>query len=367
MAVNRLTSSSDQKSAKGVALLMSLSIVLLMSIALMKSFEKRSLEVAHLGHNLDRFQAEALSRSGLKLILFSIKNAGLVTINAYLEQLKLVDFPVGNGTMKIQEITPVDYRFNLNKKITGEDDPRVTAFGNMVTGYKTSASEYNYLSGDSTIEALSAIIDWTDANDTRDEIFLYDSEQYPQEEPSFNVKNREFDRLTEVRLLPAFRNLGFSSDFLNQNFRVTPSAESKEFIDVNLTREADMETFLNRYEGVGGYPRISDSRQEIIRIIMAVRSGEAGNMPSGFSSVDPPFPAKDFSRTWADRLKSEGINLNDKEKALFSPNSNYLFIHYRIGVGRVTLNVKSMVSIDYFDLKKNLEIKGLSILWLRIT
>ncbi len=360
----RVILDSNSLGSRGVALLMSLSVVLLLSIALMKTFEKRSLEVAHLGHNLDRFQAENLLRSGLKLILFSIKKAGLVTVNVYLEQLKQIEFPVGNGTMKIQEITPVDHRFNLNKKI-GQNDPRVSVFRNMVSISKAASNEYNYLSGDSANEALSAIIDWTDTNDTRDEVFLYDSEQYPQEEPAFSVKNREFDRLSEVRLLPAFRNLGFKPEFLEQNFRVTKGGGSEESIDVNLSREADMRLFLKRYKDVDGYSNVSANQEEILRLIMAERSAQSGNMSAGFTPVDPAFPVKDFTRRWNDQLVAEGFNLKEAEKKLFKPSSTYLFIHYQVNVGRVTLNIRSMVEVIYVDVKKNLDISKLTILWLR--
>lgn len=363
-----MISKSNRYKTKGVALLMSMSVVLLLSIALMKTFEKRSLEVAHLGHNLDRFQAENLSRSGLKLILLSIKKAGLVTINAYLEQLKQVEFPVGNGTMKIMEIRPVDYRFNLNTKIGRETDPRIDVFDNIVTASKSADNEYNYLSGENTNEALSAIIDWTDSNDAMDEVFRFDSEQYPREEPAFKVKNREFDRLSEVRLLPAFRALGFKTDFLEQNFRVTNGDGSEDFIDVNLTREADMRLFLKRYEGVEGYSSLPGQREEIIQMIMTRRATNGSQMSAEFKPMDPPFPAKEFERKWVDQLKPLGITTLAKgEKALFKPHSNYLFIHYQVHVGQVTLNIRSMVKVVYKNLDKNLNIGGLTILWLRIS
>lgn len=355
----------NHTASKGVALLMSMTVVLLLSIALMKTFEKRSLEVVQLGHNLDRFQADNLTRSGLKLILYSIRRAGMVTINAYLEQLKQIAFPIGSGTMKILEIRPADHRFNLNKKISQATDPRVAVFRNMVSFSKTSSNDYNYLSAENTNEALSAIIDWTDRDDTRDDVFLYDSESYPREEPEFRVKNREFDRLSEVRLLPAFRKLGFKRDFLEANFRATDSSDPVEFVDVNLTPIADIDRFLHFYDGVDGYPSVSARREEILRIITSARSTISPTVgTSGFAAVEMPFPVNNFGRLWHDRLKIEGINLETKEEGLFRPLSNYLFLHYQVTVGRATLNARAMVHVEY--VKEKSDIKAITIIWFRI-
>lgn len=351
---------------QGVALLMSLSVILLLSVALMKTFEKRSLEVAQLGHNLDRFQAENLSRSGLKLILYAIRKAGLVTMNAYLTQLKEIDFPVGNGTMKILEITPIDHRFNLNVKINREDDPRVSVFSNLVSMSRALQEDLSYLSQENTNEALSAIIDWIDIDDTRDEIFLYDAEMYPHEEPAFEVKNREFDRLSEVRLLPTFRNLGMKPGFLENHFRVSDNSET-EFVDVNLTSLEVIRQFLKRYEDVEGYPHMLQHQEEILQIIESRRMAGIEVSTDGFTPVEAVFPAKEFQRDWNLDLENIGINLNEKEKDLFKPYSNNLFIHYRVTVGVVTLSIRSMVQVSYRDPNKTLDIDQLRVLWVRIT
>jgi len=353
--------------SSGVALLMSMSVILLLSIALMKTFEQRSLEIAQLGHNLDRFQAENLSRSGLKLILFTIKRVGLVTVATYLEQLRQIEFPVGNGSMKIVAISPVDHRFNLNKKISQETDPRVMVFRNMVAYSKSSANEYNYLSSENANEALSAIIDWTDKNSNMDSVFRYVSESYPHEKPEFSVKNREFDLLSEVRLLPPFRKLELRQDFLEANFRVTDDSGSEEFVDVNLTPIEDIERFLGYFDGVSGFLKVSARREEILRIIADARTALSLPDNSGFAAVQAPFPVEAFKRTWTDRLVAEGIELDEKEKNLFKPLSKYLFIHYQVTAGRVTLNVRTMIEIEYIDPEKKADIKTLTVLWYRMT
>ncbi|NQU63647.1 MAG: hypothetical protein HQ517_05105, partial [SAR324 cluster bacterium] len=243
--------------SQGVALLMSLSVILLLSITLMKTFEKRSVEVAHLGNNLDRFQTESLSRSVFKVILISIKERGLGTLLGNQGYWKGIDFPIANGTFRILEVSPIDYRYNLNKKIK-IDDPHIKIFSNLVTLYRESVERSDYLSEENIFEALSATIDWADRDQEMDEIFRYDSEQYYREEPSFSVKNRDFERLSEVKLLSAFRTLGMTNDYIEKNFRVM--GQFDEYIDVNLIEKDQIEQFLMRYQGVEKFATLYNRR-----------------------------------------------------------------------------------------------------------
>jgi hypothetical protein len=371
MGLIKSTHHSQRQRFKGVALLMSLSVVLLLSVALMKTFEKRSVEVANLGHNLDRFQAENLSRSGLKLILFAIKQAGLVTFNTYLDQIKQMGFPVGDGTVTIQEVTPIDYRFDLNREIRRYEDPRIQVFKNIVNISKEGSNDFNYLSGESTHEALSSIIDWTDPNEVGDTVFHFDAEQYPQAEPGYRVKNTKFDRLSELNLLPAFRSMGFTSDYLEANFKVVTGSKSdiSEYIDLNLTRLPDIEKFLQRYDNMPKYANLYDNREEILGLIKKTREEAGSNSLSGFKESAIPFPVDELRVKWTDEIVARGITLSTEEKNLFKPSTEHLFISYQINVGTVTLNIRSMIRVSYITInnKESLDIQELKIVWFRIS
>ena len=105
---------SHTESRPGVALIMALSIILLLSITLMKTFENRSVEVAHLANSLQRFQAESLSRSVLRAILITIKTKGLVFIMGNKEFWYGIPYPLQDDQyFQITEIKPVDHRLIL--------------------------------------------------------------------------------------------------------------------------------------------------------------------------------------------------------------------------------------------------------------
>ena len=349
----------SQERQKGVALLISLSVILLLSIALMKNFEKRSVEVAHLGNNLERFQAESLSRSVFRVILNVIKDQGLINLLGNRSYWQDIEFSLGNGSFRILEVTPIDHRFNLNRKITSGDDPRVFVFENMVRANKTIVGGYNYLSGENGKEALSAIIDWTDRNQEMDEIFRYGPEQYHREEPAFSVKNQEFDRLSEVKLLPAFRALEITPDYLKNNFRVL--GQYDEYVDVNLVNEKDLKDFLSRYEQVDGYANLFEQRNQIWEIIENKRSLGNSVDSSGPSEINTPFPAKDFGKNWNAAFEAAiGKTLTPAEQDLFMPFSEHLVIRFQVQVGKATVNIRSVVQADYR--KDSLDINNLMIL-----
>ncbi|MBU2644188.1 general secretion pathway protein GspK [bacterium] len=360
----KLTPLYQRGGSRGVALLMSLSVILLLSIALMKTFERRSAEVAHLGANLDRFQAESLSRSGLKVILNAIREQGLFTIITNRSLWQGIDVPIGNGTFQIVKITPIDHRFNLNVDISRFDDPRITVFKNMVKISDALSADYNYRSGDNPSEALSAIIDWTDMDQMGEQVFYNDFEQYYREEPPFHVKNRDFDRLSEVRLLPAFRSLGFTADFLEQNFRVV--GQDDEYIDVNLTGKDEMARFLSRYDTVEGFATAYSRLNDILDLIMEQRSPVQQEVSSDPVKMTVPFQAENFKRDWSEKLKVIGIEESDKIIDLFRPYSQHLFIQYQVRVGQATVIIRSNVQVDYVDKLKNLDISGLTILSFRM-
>jgi type II secretory pathway component PulK len=364
MGSSKMTYGNRQERQKGIALLISLTVILLLSIALMKNFEKRSVEVAHLGNNLERFQAESLSRSVFRVILTAIKVQGLINLLGNRSYWQDIDFSLGNGFFKIKEVTPIDHRFNLNWQIQDGNDHRIDVFENMVRTNIELLGGYNYLSEENSKEALSAIIDWTDGDSNMDEIFRYGPEEYHGEAPAFSVKNREFDRLSEVKLLPSFRSLGITADYLRSNFRVL--GQYDEYIDVNLVNEKDFKDFLGRYKDVAEYPNLFEQQNQIWEIIENQRSVGSSENSSGPREISTPFPAKGFGKVWNGALVDNGINLSleEKDSDLFRAYSENLVIRFQVQVGKATVNIRSTVQIKYR--KDSLDIEKLGILSFRM-
>ena len=193
-----------KNSLRGVALLLTLSMIVILSIALAKVYEERSVEVAHLGNSLRQTRVELLARSVFRTILSAIKDQGLIAVNYSLTQIPdHAPIPFDDGLFTKPVITSVDSNFLLNSRAFKPGTPEAQIFTNLIVGILNEQSNGDVSTAQPDVEPLlSAINDWTDENVIPDEHFFYGGEIYPTEEPPFSVKNRLFDSLPEIKLLP---------------------------------------------------------------------------------------------------------------------------------------------------------------------
>ena len=352
----------------GIALLISLSIVTLLSIALMSAFENRSVEVAHLENSLERFQAETLSRSILRAVLLTIKQQGLVYIVKYKQAWQNIPISIQNGSFQIREIQPVDHLFNLNHRFDSDANLyRSAIFKNLVNRYYTNLGDAQEPLETEVHMAISAINDWTDSDGEGDEIFMNDFEQYPHANPAIEVKNHPLDRLGEVNLLEPFSNLKMSKQYLEDNFRVF---SGEEFLDVNLADEESANDFFDRLENVTEFENIYANRAELIKIIVGSTETDSFLLQQATPLKFPPpvYSNKKGESAWQEELEKANLfaQLKQIEKEQFKVRTDYIRIRYQMSMNQMSLDVESIVKIEYINLKKSLDIKGFQIVDYRI-
>ena len=361
MEVNLISPKSGLKSPPGVALLMTLSIITLLSITLMSAFEYRTVEIVHLENNLERFQAETLSRSAFRAILLGIQAQGLVVtvknkdaLNLFLQSVPLFR----NGGIYLEEIKPIDHLFNLNTKFDSKL-VRAIVFGNLVQNLLKEHTDRHEIFEEEIHSAISALIDFTDNNQEGDELFLYDFEQYPHEEPAYEVKNRPFDRISEVKLIVPFRNLKLSQEDIQKAFRIHGG---KEYIDINLAEEEEVIRFLENYENVEGFEAVYDFREDLAKRIAEADSENSPTQIIAPTRFTPPTYRRGNSK-WERALGTDLLSkLSPKEKDLFSIKTEHIRLLYRTTVGRVNLETEAIVAVEYLNPKISLDIKGFKIL-----
>ena len=139
---------------------------------------------------------------------------------------------------------------------------------------------------------MSAINDWIDGDREQDSVFLNDFEQYPQLDLGYDIKNRAFDRLSELKLIPPFQDLKFSNEDIKKLFRVF---DGDEFIDINLAEFSEIEDFLERYKDIEKYPNVYDNRTLLAEIITKEDSSVEDNYvednnENEFDDGEPRFP-----------------------------------------------------------------------------
>jgi hypothetical protein len=350
---------------------MALSVIMLLSIALVKTFENRTIETVHLANSLQRFQAETLSRSIFRALLLTVKTKGLLFVEKNRLLWQGVPVPLNDGQyFQIKEIKPIDHLFNLNRKfLEKEKDLWPVVFANIVNRYKLAQDP---LAPETTTDdvkpILSAINDWTDPDDDPDTEFLYNNEAYRDAIPEFLVKNRGLDRLSELKLLPAFQELGFKEVVLKNKFRIFPveNDSNKQFIDINLAAPEEVEQFLEQFENVEKYPNLFDSRTAISGILEA-RDEELAEQQGEGGILDPKSRFSSLARgsQWETKLEQAGVKLNAEtgENEFFSTRTKLVAISFSVTVLRVTINTEAIVETDYESTTdNNLNIKSFTIL-----
>lgn len=347
---------------KGIALIMSLSVILLLSIALMKTFENRTVETVHLENSLRQFQAETLSRSVFRAILIAVKTKGLVFVKSNQSAWKNIPLPISNDQyFQIIDIKPVDHLFNLNRRFRA-DDAWPEVLKNILNDIRVSNDPLAIeLQIDELYPLLSAINDWIDVDINQDEEFLYNFEDYIDAQPEFEVKNRAFDRLSEIKNIYVFDDLDVSLEDIRSRFRIF---SGKEMIDVNLATVTDVEDFLSLFKDVPKYPNVYEFRSEIAQFL-EIRDEEQGQEDEGlgFSDPDSRFkpPLNSRSGTWKQMLTSENINLNPNELELFSATTDHLLINFSVTAHSAVVTTEALVKLTY-ESSSSLNIKQFEIL-----
>lgn len=344
--------------SRGVALLMTLSVMLLLSVALMKSFEGRTIEVRHLSNTMNKFRIETLGRSIFRGILIGIQKEGLVAVVKTAGDIPAgASIPVEDGFISNLKFRSLDHFYNLNHSFRGQQkENRKTVLTNLVQGIhetkrkklEESGKEFEEIYLEDEIPLfISALIDWIDPDDDYDISTLngeggedYSGEDLPV---PFEVKNAELDYLEEIKLLPSFHRLQLSDKELKDNFRIGGSAQDEK-IDINLATKEQIVTFLKLYEDIPGYTTVSSRRDEIADVIVTPKDGA--------DKLKPKYTGGNSQVTFRNgplnqELENAGIKLQGRELSLFSFRTQYLEIQFDVLMGKSRSTVRSVLLLNY--------------------
>lgn len=345
---------------KGAVLLMTLSVILLLSLALMKTFEKRSLEMAHLKNSQTTFQAEMAARSALRFLLKETKNQGVESILNFLSSTPeetQIELEAINASLSDIRIEPLDDRLHLRSiigNINGSENLQI--FTNLINQILQDRlrKDRSALNQSVTEKEVSEII--ADINDWNDKDILpnivneeYGTEQYPTKSQTFQVKNRNYDVVSELKLLPKLQSLHLTSNELNRYFRVIPkkvvsgvnNTEADSTINVNMASEDQIIKFLERFENSGDFDLLFAERENIAKKLTEGREG---------------FPKyKNYTDLYKD-LDEISDRLSDlygtrEDPKLFKIESTFIAIHFTLTVDSMPFQVRSIVEIEYLNTK----------------
>ncbi len=334
---------------RGVALILTLSILALMTTALMQSFDYRATEMRFVNASRRDFEIDVFARSSFRALAAGLKDAG--PWGLFESKQGLFDYrdiedphfyplalPIGGGVIGNLRVRLLDHAFNVNpNRHFSADSPQHYALRNLITNLH--ANDPNFFAVD--VESfLSELNDFIDVDDEIDGAFFVGGEQYSGITPSFMVKNRPLYHLDEIKILPSYAGLQLNQWQLKNNFRAYGSAMLSA-IDVNMASKQEIIAFLARYEGIKDYPNAFARKEEIAGVIV---KGRSSSEPKYFV---PTGSLHHFSNLFSQELEAAGIKLTPQEKELFKTETELIEIEYLISMGGRTKKVSAILGFKW--------------------
>ncbi|MDX2471270.1 MAG: hypothetical protein QNL04_11920 [SAR324 cluster bacterium] len=337
------------KTQRAVALILTLSILALMTTALMKSFDYRATEMRFVNASRRDFEIEVFARSSFRALAAGLKTAGpwglfesTRGLYAYKDpkdpHFYPLALPVGGGVIGNLRVRLLDHAFNLNPNRPFEDKSReYYSLQNLIANLHKE--DPNFVAPE--VEPfLSQLNDFIDDDDETDSRFIVGGEQYFNLTPSFMVKNRGLYHLDEIKILPAYPDLQLNQSQLKNNFRVYIRTMDSA-IDVNMASKQEIIDFLARYKDIEDYPNVSSRSEEIATVILQDRSTAS---PKYYVSTGN---LRGRSSPLIEDLKVAAIKLDPLEKDLFKSETELVEIEYLISMGGRTKRVSAIVGFNW--------------------
>jgi type II secretory pathway component PulK len=264
---------------RGVALLMALSVVMLLTLFMSEYFFSMGLELRSMTTFKESMQARNLARAAFKAVITGLRLDEAVFFQGYdrmSQLLQVASLPLEDGLLVALRITPLDSLFNINdlaKIRVGTDQDLVNRikFWNTLKDLQVPAAEPDQppeALTNQTISALyAALHDWVDSDDVDYTGFSgvrgAEADAYFSTEPEVAIKNVPLDRLTEIRLVRGVADSRIPWPVWEDRFCGLPSRTIKsdelfsERINVNRATSEEIIRFLN-YHAFEGVENLAD-------------------------------------------------------------------------------------------------------------
>lgn len=210
------------KDNKGIALVITLLVLTLLIVLILEFNSGMRIEARAAANFRDDIKAYYLARSGVTFAMAVLEDDDKTDQNYdALDELwsqKLPQIPVGDGFVTVA-ITDEDSKINVNKMSTGFT-PVTSENMRVLMGRFLKQLELEE-------DIANAITDWTDQDDHERMPGGAESNYYGSLEDSYEVKNKPFDSLQELRLVKGLE--GETYNKLNKFFTV----HSDGWININ--------------------------------------------------------------------------------------------------------------------------------------
>jgi len=253
-----------RRTRPGIALLLALAVVVVLTAFLSELFLDTGLETRAVANFRDSDQAQSLARSAYKALERALKTQseqdfafGYFRLAAL---MKLSGVPFESGLLTRMDVSSLDGLFDVNSLATirpgtSQDLQRWAEFRNLVSSIPIAPEADGKVVPPITERQLAAyygaLVDWVDSDDV-EYIALgipgAERRDYTNSNPEYEIKNAPLDILEEMRLVRGYPDLNLPWSEVEKRFVVLPPSTSaqpgQELLDVNLAPREQIVQFL---------------------------------------------------------------------------------------------------------------------------
>ena len=352
---------------RGVALLLALSVLMLITMFMSEYFFATGLELRSMTTFREAQQSRMVARSVFRVVQIGLNMDEVEFFNGYRQVAKLLEggiaVPFDDALLIALNVAPQDHLYNLNQIHSLQpgkdlDVGRRELFKNALNDLNVPGllpgSEPELLAPGIIDGFYAALIDWIDKDDEQyieiPGVSGAEAGAYFAVKPEFTVKNGMLDRLDEIRLVRGVREGRVLWGEWQRRFTVLPKGTPKpnyfmnEKINVNIASRQEISDFLAKREVVDpvifqniatqkiqeGINKYSERAEEIAERFVP----EEGEERKAFSEKE-----------LGDELKNMGFSDKYGIDHLFSTINRYYRVSLVTEVGRVQTRLEALLSV----------------------
>ncbi|MEE8436212.1 MAG: hypothetical protein V3S64_15610, partial [bacterium] len=251
---------------RGVAILMSLVVLMLLSMFMSELFFTTGLELRSMTTYRQGQQARGMARSVLRVVQIGLLLDETIFFEGYRQVAQLlesgVSLPWDDGLLISLKIEPQDHLYNLNQRGNIQQGAQkdiarsrlfINTWGELEVPGELADSPLEPLSEETLQGLYAALADWTD-KDNEDYIQFpgvlgAEASAYFTTKPEYAVKNGALDRLDEIRLVKGVRESRIPWPEWRKRFAALPRNTVTQFyfpekININIASAEEIREYL---------------------------------------------------------------------------------------------------------------------------
>ncbi|HUJ77312.1 MAG TPA: hypothetical protein VL359_20775, partial [bacterium] len=251
------------RAAAGIALLVTLALVLVLTFFMSEFFFSTGLEVQALQTYRDVSQARRLARSVFKAVQVALLQDEAVFVEGYgqiQDLVRIAGLPLAGGVVEQLQVVSLDGLYNVNELSNMRTGPlesmRWDLFNNILARISVPPQSQGQvaapLAPQQIADLFAALTDWVDSDDT-----TYttptgsrgaEAAAYTHTQPLYAIKNGMLERLEEMRLVLGYDTYHLPWRDMEASLAALPKSSGAELypekLDVNIASRDEIVRYL---------------------------------------------------------------------------------------------------------------------------